>query len=310
MSIDGAKLKEYRKLKGMSQEELAKKLNPPLTKMAISAWERERNNVDDFYLKQVVNILNISDINSLLKVEFKSNILPKQSDTVQNTAELREFIKDAMMDKGLKNASDLCKIINYDSVSSIERLLKGKINFFPNMLSSIFDALDINADDAPISADERTMLLPKGLFDKLEQSCVVPVIDWANAADGISFYGGDATLMQKWDPDITETIPAPVSKRKSFVFRVSGESMEPAILDNELLFCDRKYGLDEVQNNKIVVIKFNDCAKYPDCVICKRFHQVGDTILLTSDNPKGKNFDVKASDIEFISVVTGKHVEF
>ena len=310
MNINGAKLKEYRKLKSMSQEELAKKLNPPLTKMAISAWERERNNVDDFYLKQVAKILNIHDINNLMKNNISNISLPKQADTVQNTAELRETIKDAMMAKGIQGAASLCKMIGYDSVSSVERLLKGKINFFPNMLSSIFDALDINADDVPISADERTMLLPKGLFKQMEQSCVVPVIDWANAADGIAFYGGGTTLMQKWDPEITETIPAPVDKRKSFVFRVNGESMEPAILDNELLFCDRKFGLEEVQNNKIVVVKFTDCAKYPECVVCKRFHRVGETVLLTSDNPNGKDFEVKVKDIEFIGLVTGKHVEF
>ena len=69
---------------------------------------------------------------------------PEKSDagaTIANTPELRECIKDAMMNRGLRSADDLRRCIGYDSTRSIERLLSGKLNFFPDVLSAIFDAL-------------------------------------------------------------------------------------------------------------------------------------------------------------------------
>lgn len=56
---------------------------------------------------------------------------PTTPDTIRNTPELRECIKDAMLREGVASAADLNRLIGYDSVHTLERLLSGKLNWFP-----------------------------------------------------------------------------------------------------------------------------------------------------------------------------------
>ena len=65
----------------------------------------------------------------------------RENAVIANTPELRERIKDAMMKRGLRTADELRRLIRCDSVDSIERLLSGKLNFFPEVLSAIFDII-------------------------------------------------------------------------------------------------------------------------------------------------------------------------
>ena len=76
---------------------------------------------------------------------------PSTPDTIRNTPELRECIKDAMLREGVRNASELNRRIGYDSVNSLERLLAGKLNWFPDVLSAVLDGLNIKHDDAALS---------------------------------------------------------------------------------------------------------------------------------------------------------------
>lgn len=70
-------------------------------------------------------------------------------DTIRNTPELRECIKDAMLREGVRDASELNRRIGYDSSHSLERLLNGKLPWFPDVLSAVLDGLNIKQDDAP-----------------------------------------------------------------------------------------------------------------------------------------------------------------
>ncbi len=240
----------------------------------------------------------------------KNPSLPKVPDTVQNTSALRECIKDAMMRNGIMTAEDLNRFIDYDNSHTIERLLNGKLNFFPDILSAIFDRLGISHDEAPITPAERGLLVEEGLYN---HGAIlirpIPVVEWANAIGHIETLCGGGTVMQKWDPATTETVAAPVGARKDTqAFRVHGQSMEPMIMDNDILFCEPSMSCNDIPTNKIVIAKFIDCGKYPDCVVCKRFRRVGSKILLSSDNRiAGRDFEVDPAEIAWIGVVTSKH---
>lgn len=198
-------------------------------------------------------------------------------------------------------------LISRRCLTALLTVLSGKLSWFPEMLSDILDSLKIDIDDAPLAPDERILMLPNGIFSKGNgmQVCAIPIVDWADAATGIECFGGnDASTVKNWNIEHTETVPAPVGNRRQVAFRVAGQSMDPAIRDGEVIFCDPA---GYVQNGKIVVVKFCDCAQYPECIVCKRYRQVGKLVLLTSDNPEGKEYTVTPDEIEWMGLVTGKY---
>lgn len=231
---------------------------------------------------------------------------------IANTPELRECIKDAMLRQGLRSADDLRRIIGYDSNRSIERLLSGKLNFFPEVLSAIFDALDINSDDAPMAPGERELLAPRGIYrDGGMLVRPIPVVDWTNAAGHLAQLASvEKPVFTNWDPENTETVPAPVGTRRDVqAFRVSGVSMEPTINDGDILFVEPTSSLDLIPHNKIVVAKILIPEYESGLVICKRLSRQDGELCFTSDNPEGKNWVVKAEQLVWIGVVVRKICE-
>ena len=89
-----------------------------------------------------------------------SNMAVKREQTIINTPHLRECIKDAMMRKGIKTPADLTRLIGYDSVHTMERLLSGKLAWFPDILSLTLTSLGIDYGDAPLSSAEKQLLTP------------------------------------------------------------------------------------------------------------------------------------------------------
>lgn len=228
---------------------------------------------------------------------------------VVNTPALRECIKDAMMRRGLRSADDLRRAIGYDSTRSIERLLSGKLNFFPEVLSAIFDALEIDPDDAPMEPGERGLLAPRGIYrDGGMLVRPIPVVDWANAAGHLAQLSAcDKPVYTYWDPEGTETVPAPVgTRRDTQAFRVCGVSMEPTINDGDILFVEPVNSPEEIPQHKIVVAKLTAAAEEPESVICKRLSRHGGLLMLSSDNPAGRSWVVPPERLEWIGLVVRK----
>lgn len=240
---------------------------------------------------------------------------PSTPDTIRNTPELRECIKDAMLKEGVRNASELNRRAGYDSSHSLERLLAGKLNWFPDVLSAVLDALNIKHDDAPLSPAERGMLAPDGMYrDGGVLTRPIPVVDWANAATHIASLVGrnGEPVMKKWDPENTDVALAPVGvRRNTQAFRVHGVSMEPTISDGDILFCEEQYDLNSIPSGKIVIVCFSDDSEYAGTVVCKRLRRAGSILMLTSDNEKtGKDITVNSpGEIAWIGIVVRKSCE-
>lgn len=243
----------------------------------------------------------------------KDHTPPSVMNTIRNTPELRECIKDAMLNQGIKNASELCRLVGYDCPHTLERLLSGKINWFPDMLSAVLDNLKISHDDAPMTPTERGILQPEGFYfnDGTQKTRAVlvhyqPVISWANAATYVnSMLSKDGAVMEKWNPDeVEETVPVPLDIRGTCcIFHVAGQSMEPAINDGDILYCEQVLDLKTIPDKRVVVVLFADCSKFEDCIVCKRFRKIGEKILLASDNPIGREFEVEPKDISWIGIL-------
>ncbi|MCP4103450.1 MAG: LexA family transcriptional regulator [Lentisphaerae bacterium] len=302
--FNGETLKHFRTLANVSQEELGKRLGG-IKKNNISMWERGIKAIPPKYILQLLSIFNLSvqeyypQPAGNVSVDVSSGLTCNA--IVANTSSLREVIKDAMMQKNICSALALNKAIGYGNVETLERLLAGKlVGWFPEVLGAIIDALDLPVEDLPISGYEKLLLPPKGIFKEgAKLTRPVPVFSMADAADGFGYHGEDGNqLFDNWNPETTETIPAPIENRQLVGFKISGNSMSPTIKDGDTVLCDRN-GI--ASNGKVVVVKFADQTKYAECVVCKRYHKVGKTILLTSDNRgDGLDYNVQIQDLEWI----------
>lgn len=229
--------------------------------------------------------------------------------TIRNTPELRAFLQNAMEKNGISGAEQLRRAIGYDSVQTIKRLLNGELNWFPDVLSAVLDALDCDRNKLPLNTAEFDLLAPSGIYrDGAMLVRPVPVVDWANAASDLASVESDETVMCRWDVENTLTVPVPVGSRSDMrAFKVHGISMEPRILDDDIVLVEPVTSIDDIPENKIVIVRFNDDSTQPDLVVCKRFHrQPGSRMLLTSDNPEGKIISAASDEVCWMGIVVKK----
>ena len=260
------------------------------------------------YLSGKVN--SVSDANwEKLAKHLELQLPASVTGTIRNTPELREFIKDGMMRRALTTPADLTRIAGYDSVSTVTRLLAGELNWFPDLLSLIFSTLELDPAAAPISPGEKELLMPAEFLRGGGQLVrPIPIVNWANAASSLAqLSASDSALVRKWNTEETDTVPVPIGGRKdTLAFRVCGVSMEPKIFDEDIILVEPAVSLDEVPNNKIVVAKFVDDDRFPESVVCKRFHRQNGHLLLTSDNPEGQIIPFSPGDLAWIGIVVRK----
>ena len=257
------------------------------------------------YLSGKVNSIGDANWEKLAK-HLELQVPARAAETIRNTSELREFIKDGMLRRNITTPAELTRAAGYDSVHTVKRLLAGELNWFPEMLSLIFSTLELDPAAAPISAEEREILMPPGFFQGGGQLVrPIPIVNWANAASSLAqLTASDSTLVRNWNPDQTDTVPVPIGGRKdTLAFRVCGISMEPKIFDDDIILVEPVTSLDDVPNNKIVVAKFIDNDRCPENVVCKRFHRQNGHLLLTSDNPEGQIIPFSPGDLEWIGIV-------
>lgn len=230
-----------------------------------------------------------------------SNISAARPVTVKNTPQLRECIKDAMMKRGITSVSELTRHIGYDSSGTIERLLSGKLEWFPDVLSLTLTSLDIKYEDAPLSNAERSLLAPSGIYQSggiLVRP--LPVVSWANAASHLANLESSENVNRFWDSGNSDTVLVPVGgRRDTIAFRVNGISMEPRICDGDVILVEPAESLESIPSNKIVVTRL-----VPDGdVVCKRLRRQSDMTILASDNPEGRMIPVTPESIDWIGIV-------
>lgn len=222
--------------------------------------------------------------------------------TVSNTPALRECIKDAMMSKGITTPAELTRHIGYDSVHTMERLLSGKLPWFPDVLSLTLTHLEIDYDTLPVSQAEKSLLTPPEVYQAggvLVRP--IPVVSWANAASHLSTLQSDGSIDRFWNNNPNaETVLVPVGgRRDTIAFKVSGISMEPKISDGDVILVEPAESFESIPANKVVVAQLS-----PDGdVVCKRLRRQGATTVLASDNPEGRIIPVTAENICWIGVV-------
>lgn len=299
MKIKTAYIEELMKKRGENQSSLA--LKADVSRQTIGAMLADSN--------RVPGISTLSAIASALGVTVDDVIdyTEEKDPVVRNTALLRESIRNKMTELNISNAEALCKMIGYDKAETIEKLLDGKLSWFPEVLSAVLQCLDIQ--DPPLSKREKSLLMPPKTFDKDGAMLVrpIPVVAWANAASYItSSFSSPDCIDENWQHNSVETILIPAGNREiSLAFRINGISMEPTLYDEDIILVERKMSMVEIPDKKVIVIKFGDNSIHPG-VYCKRLRRFGKTVRLMSDNPAGDEFEINETniyDIEWVGQV-------
>lgn len=110
----------------------------------------------------------------------------------------------------------------------------------------------------------------------------VPIYGFANGACGIDLTGDVIPDSEEYLEKATTTDPNVIAS-----FRVVGQSMEPdGIFDGSLVLCERVDDPKCLPAGTIVVCKVGDT------LYCKHWRRVGNTILLTSSGPAGKDLEL------------------
>lgn len=299
MKVKTAYLAELMVKKGMKQTDLAEKTG--ICRQTISAILNSSSRVPTVTrLKSIADALGVT-LDDIMDFE------EKKEPFVRNTETLRDLIKSKMAEKGISNADSLCRCIGYDKTETIEKLLDGKLSWFPEVLSAVLQFLEIS--DPPLSPKEKNLLMPYKMF-KTDGAMLVrpiPIVSWANSSSYItSFFSSENCVDDNWEADEVETILVPAGNREiSLAFRINGISMEPTLYDNDIILVERKMCLADIPDRKVVVVKFDETSQHPG-VYCKRLRRFGDTIRLMSDNPAGEEFEINESNrytIEYLGQV-------
>lgn len=113
-------------------------------------------------------------------------------------------------------------------------------------------------------------------------------------ANGAPSYGELVGDVIPDDEDALEQVPT-ANPRAIAAFRVVGQSMEPdGICDGSTVTCERVADPAALPAGTIVVVKHNDT------LFCKHWRKVGDTILLTSSAPGGKDLELHGQQPEWV----------
>ena len=285
-------------------QEILKRLREAVENNGGAVMLSRKSGVDAANISRYLNgkVSSIGDDNwAKLAPYLRENISVSRSETVANTPQLRECIKDAMMRKGITTPSELTRLIGYDSTGTMERLLSGKLEWFPDVLGLTLSCLDIRYEDAPLTPAERAMLAPCTIYQAggvLVRP--LPVVSWANAASHLSTMESGESIGRFWNSGNPDTVLVPVGGRHDTIaFRVSGISMEPKICDSDVILVEPAESLESIPANKIVVARL-----VPDGdVVCKRLRRQGEMTILASDNPEGRMIPVSPENIDWIGIV-------
>ena len=229
----------------------------------------------------------------------------RRDGVIRNTPELRDAVRRAMRDQQIADAAMLNRRIGYDLVHTLERLLTGELKYwFPEVLSAVLTQLGVDYNGLSLNAAEKGLLMPQELFRNGAMLVrPIPVVSWANAAGCLEMITSpESSLAAHWNPESTETVPVPVGGRSDILaFRVFGISMEPTILDNDVILVEPAVSAGVIPENRIVILRTSDGEVY-----CKRLHHQPGKLLLTSDNPAGRILSIPLADIDWLGMVVRK----
>lgn len=218
-------------------------------------------------------------------------------------------IKQLQEDSGL-NEKDFAKKVGIDA-QAFEKKLSGEAEFDDEDLMAISKALNIRLGWL-VAGTGQVSLLPEKMRQQVaidtyrakmnnktseEEHKGIPLIPVHAMAGALS---GDSTTVNPWDVEDMYIVPA--FRKSDFCIRVDGDSMEPRYCKGDIIACTRVPLTDLwFQWHKIYVIDTRQGA------LVKHVEKGSDDdhIMLVSENPDYKPFEIPTSEIFGLAIVNG-----
>ena len=230
------------------------------------------------------------------------NTTDKESDAV------RIRIKNLADLSGL-TTSDFAQKVGIDA-SDFEKKLSGESEISDEDLMSISKALNVRlgwlltgSGQVGLLSDELRMRTAIDVYRAQmnkahdEEQKGIPLIPVHAMAGALS---GDSTSINEWDIESYFVIPA--FRKSDFCIRIEGDSMQPRYCRGDIIACTRVPLTDLwFQWHKIYVVDTRQGA------LVKHIEKGSDDdhILLVSDNPDYKPFEIPTSEIFGVAIVNG-----
>lgn len=218
-------------------------------------------------------------------------------------------IKQLQEDSGL-NEKDFAKKVGI-STTDFEKMLSGYAEISDEDLMSISKAMNIRLGWL-LNGEGQRNLLPENMRQQVaidtyrakmnnktseEEQKGIPLIPVHAMAGALS---GDSTTVNPWDIEDMYIVPA--FRKSDFCIRVDGDSMEPRYCKGDIIACTR-VPLTNLwfQWGAVYVVDTRQGA------LVKHIEKGSDNdhILLVSDNPDYKPFEIPTSEIFGVAIVNG-----
>jgi len=226
----------------------------------------------------------------------------------ENDDTMQIRIRQLMEDSGL-TTSDFAQKVGIDA-SDFEKKLSGESEISDEDLMSISKALNVRlgwlltgSGQVGILSDELRMRTAIDVYRAQinkahdEEQKGIPLIPTSAMAGALS---GDSITINEWD--IETRLVVPVFKKSDFCIRIEGDSMQPRYCRGDIIACTR-VPLSDLwfQWGKIYVIDTRQGA------LVKHIEKGKDDdhILLVSDNPDYKPFEIATSELFGVAIVNG-----
>lgn len=199
----------------------------------------------------------------------------------------------------LKKALDLRNLKQVDVVektgiskSLLSMYINGKAEPRQNNIHKLAKLLNVNETwlmgyDVPMEKDSKINLTSNAVFLDKSQFIYVPVYGKASAGNG--YINMETVLYDK-------LIHINGYSHDSFLIEVSGDSMEPTILDGEYVLVDPTYV--EICEGKIYVITYNG----ETFIKMIEKHEEDEIVLLKSINQKYRDKVIKKEEFESVKI--------
>lgn len=223
--------------------------------------------------------------------------LSRNGDVIESTPELNEFIIAKMKLLRIRNVEQLRVRMNFSSYELLRCQLSGKINWFADTLARVFDVLEIDSADAPVSQYERRLIDHAAM--KRQGTGVMRMLPVIRG-------------LETGTPVIDGEVPVPLDDVRDLrAFRISSDQMEPLLWKGDIGIFEVIAPAEMLPESPAAAIRYIDSISGDERLVFRRFQRVsGGLAVLSCDNPVYPCIVINENNISWCAIIRRRISEF
>ena len=212
------------------------------------------------------------------------------TDIVRSTPELTEFITSRMKMLRIRNIEQLRQQMNFSNYESLRRQMSGKLNWFADTIARVFETLEIDSADAPVTANEKRLIDHAAM--KRHGTGVMRMIPVIMG-------------LENGTPSIDGEIAVPLKDERDLrAFRINGEQMKPVLSPGDIGIFEVLSPGEQLSTGQIAVIRYHDSISEKERLVFRRFCRAsGGLAVLNCDNPEFPCIVINENNISWCAIL-------